>query len=98
LFEEFTKAFNQADIVVVTDIYAASEQPIPGVSAEALAHALRVHGHQHVHYVPDKTKIAEYLAPIVESGDAVIAQGAGDINKILRDLNGLLGGTEEALV
>ncbi len=95
LFEHFVTSFNQADIVIVTDIYSAGEAPIPGVSAELLAQALREHGHQRVHYVPDKTQIPQVLANIVAEGDVVIAQGAGDINKYVRELYGLLGGKED---
>ncbi|MBI5535291.1 MAG: UDP-N-acetylmuramate--L-alanine ligase [Deltaproteobacteria bacterium] len=86
LFAEFTAAFNQADIVVVTDIYPAGEAPIPGITAEALAQALREHGHQHVHYVPGKTSVPDALEQIVRPGDVVIAQGAGDINKSVHEL------------
>jgi UDP-N-acetylmuramate--alanine ligase len=95
LLHEFTAAFNQADVVVVTDIYAAGEQPIPGVSAEALAQALREHGHQHVLYVPDKTHLPQTLLDIVRPGDVVIAQGAGDINRAVRELAALLGPSRE---
>ncbi len=95
LFDEFVRSFNLADIVVVTDIYAASEVPIAGVSAEILARALRDHGHQHVHYVPDKSQVAAYLESIVKPGDIVIAQGAGDINKCVRELFVRLGGEKE---
>ncbi len=87
LFREFTAAFNQADVVVVTEIYAAGEAPIPGISGESLAQALREHGHQHVHFVGDKNEIANVLENIVRPGDVVIAQGAGDINKSVRELH-----------
>lgn len=96
LFEEFVSAFNLADVVIVTDIYAAGESPIPGISAQALAQALREHGHQRVHYVADKEQIPEFLANIVSPGDVVIAQGAGDINKAVRTLYLMLGGSEGA--
>jgi UDP-N-acetylmuramate--alanine ligase len=94
LFEHFVTSFNEADIVLVTDIYPAGETPIAGVSAELLAQALREHGHQRVHYVADKTQIPQVLASIVAEGDVVIAQGAGDINKYVRELYVLLGGEE----
>src|SRR5437899_10523274 len=50
LWGEFCRAFNQADVLVLTDIYAASEAPIPGVTSEALANAIRNAGHKNVHY------------------------------------------------
>ena len=90
LFEQFVTSFNLADIVVVTDIYPAGETPIPGVSGELMARALREHGHQRVHYVQDKDELPSFLHKIVMSGDVVIALGAGDINKSVRDLRALL--------
>jgi UDP-N-acetylmuramate--alanine ligase len=86
LFHEFTRAFNQADVLVITDVYAAGEEPIEGVSSETLAQAVREHGHHAVQHVPDKTKVADALMAIIEPGDIVIALGAGDINKSVREL------------
>lgn len=86
LFEQFVTSFNLADIVVVTDIYPAGEAPIAGVSAELLAKALKEHGHQRVHYVGDKEELPDFLHKMVMDGDVVIAQGAGDINKSIREL------------
>ncbi|MBK9000087.1 MAG: UDP-N-acetylmuramate--L-alanine ligase [Myxococcales bacterium] len=83
LFDEFTRAFNVADSVIIADIYAAGEKPIAGVSAESLVEAIRKHGHHAVRHVGDKAAIAETLAAEAQPGDAVIALGAGDINKIL---------------
>ena len=95
LFEQFVTSFNLADIVVVTDVYAAGESPIPGVSAESLANALREHGHQRVHYVADKGDLPVFLQKMVQPGDVVIAQGAGDINKVVRELGERLAGDAE---
>ncbi len=83
LFDEFTRAFNEADSVFVTDIYAAGEKPIEGVTAEALAEAIRQHGHQNVRYEGDRAVLSSKIAAEARPGDVVIALGAGDINKIL---------------
>jgi UDP-N-acetylmuramate--alanine ligase len=91
LFDEFTRAFNKADVLLVTDVYAAGEAPIEGATGEALADAIRAHGHRAVTYVRDKKRVASALADIVEPGDLVIALGAGDINASARELLGLLG-------
>jgi UDP-N-acetylmuramate--alanine ligase len=91
LFDEFTRAFNKADVLLVTDVYAAGESPIEGATGEALADAIRAHGHRAVTYVRDKKRVATALADIVEPGDLVIALGAGDINASARELVGLLG-------
>ncbi len=86
LFDEFTRAFNKADVLVVTDVYAAGEAPIEGATGEALADAIRAHGHHAVTFVKDKKQVADALQEIVEPGDLVIALGAGDINASARDL------------
>jgi UDP-N-acetylmuramate--alanine ligase len=92
LFDEFTRAFNKADVVVVTEVYPAGEKPIAGATGEALAEAIRAHGHHAVSFVPDKKKVGRALLDIVEPGDIVIALGAGDINASGRELLQLLSG------
>jgi UDP-N-acetylmuramate--alanine ligase len=83
LFEEFTRAFNTADVVFLTDIYAAGERPIAGVTSERLSDAIRAHGHHQVSYVSDRAELSNKIARLVQPGDAVIALGAGDINRVL---------------
>ncbi len=83
LFDEFTRAFNNADTLFLVDIYAAGEKPIPGVSAERLARGIAEHGHHAVRHVTDRAALPGEIARIAEPGDVVIALGAGDINKIL---------------
>ena len=85
-FDDFSRAFNEADVLFLTDIYAAGEAPIPGVSAETLATSITEHGHHRVEYVGDKHEAARRLAKEAKPGDVVIALGAGDINKILDDV------------
>jgi UDP-N-acetylmuramate--alanine ligase len=86
LFHEFTRAFNLADVLVITDVYAAGEAPIAGATGERLAEAIRRHGHRHVVYEPDKHKIADRIEALLQPGDMVIALGAGDINQSVRTL------------
>ena len=86
LFEEFTRAFNGADVLVVTDVYPAGEKPIEGASGEALAAAVHAHGHHSVRYVRGREHVKDALLEIVEPGDLVIALGAGDINASAREL------------
>jgi len=86
LFDGFSRAFNKADVVIVTDIYAAGEAPIPGITAGHLAQSIREHGHHDVTYVPDKRAVVDELQRRVERGDVVIALGAGDINASVREL------------
>ncbi len=86
LWSEFLRAFNKADVLVVTEVYPAGEAPIPGANGDALAQGIRAHGHHAVRYVPDKKKVIDALLEIVEPGDLVIALGAGDINASAREL------------
>ena len=86
LFHDFTRCFNQCDVLVVTDVYAAGEAPIPGASSERLVQAIREHGHHDARYIADKAELPEALEKIVRPGDIVIAQGAGDINQAVRNL------------
>ena len=79
LFEEFVTAFYDADLLVVTDIYAASEKPIEGVTAEALANGIRMHGQKEVTFIADREAIPDHLATIVQPGDIVLTLGAGNI-------------------
>jgi UDP-N-acetylmuramate--alanine ligase len=90
LFDEFTRAFNEADRLVLLDIYAAGEAPIEGVSSERLARAIKNHGHHAVSYEPDRGKIARILADEARPGDCVIALGAGDVNRLLRDVQAII--------
>lgn len=82
LLKQFTTCFNQADLVVLTDIYPAGEKPIPGVSAEKILQGLQEHGHRGVVYVPESDKIVPSLLQMVEPGDLVLTLGAGDIYKV----------------
>jgi len=82
LFREFLEAFTEADLLILTDIYPASEDPIEGVTAEALCEGIRSFTSQEVRYLPDFKDISDYLLSIVGPGDVVITQGAGSINQV----------------
>jgi UDP-N-acetylmuramate--alanine ligase len=86
LFDAFTRAFNGADVVLVTDIYPAGEKPIDGVSSRSLAAAIARRGHHGASYVADKQAAAARLIELAEPGDLVMALGAGDINQILPEI------------
>ncbi len=79
LFDEFVTAFYDADLLVLTDVYAAGEQPIEGATAERLTAELQRHGQKNVSYVAERELIPEYLAGVVREGDIVITLGAGNI-------------------
>jgi UDP-N-acetylmuramate--alanine ligase len=82
LFEEFVTAFYDADVLVITDIYPASEAPIEGVTSQVLAEAVRRHGQKDVTYVADRQEIPLHLKGMVKSGDIVLTLGAGNIWQI----------------
>jgi UDP-N-acetylmuramate--alanine ligase len=82
LLTEFFTAFNQADKLLVMDIYAAGEKPLPGVSGQALYEGIKQYGHKDVTYVPDRTKIVDQLVATLRKGDLLITLGAGDVWKL----------------
>jgi UDP-N-acetylmuramate--alanine ligase len=81
LMDEFQGAFNDADIVYVAPVYAAGEEPIEGVDAEALVEGLKQRGHRAVKAVADLDDLCLNLRDIAARGDMVICLGAGDITK-----------------
>jgi UDP-N-acetylmuramate--alanine ligase len=91
LWEEFCRAFNQADILVVTEIYAAGESPIEGISGERLAAAISAAGHKNVVYTSTMQAGMEYMLREARPSDAVLTIGAGSINRVLDQLAMLLG-------
>jgi UDP-N-acetylmuramate--alanine ligase len=91
LWDDFCRAFNQADLLVLTDIYAASETPIRGVTAGLLAEAVRAAGHKNVIYCSTQQESIECLLREARPGDAVLAIGAGNVNRALGELSLLLG-------
>jgi UDP-N-acetylmuramate--alanine ligase len=82
LFHEFTKAFEKADILILNDIYPASEEPIAGINSAALCEAIKKTGQVHVEYIPNAEDIIEYLLKTVKAKDTVATIGAGSIYKI----------------
>ena len=91
LWAEFTRAFNQADILVLTDIYAASELPIPGITSEALAAAIREAGHKNVYYIRSIQDSIGFLLKNARPGDAILTVGAGSVSRASNELMVLLG-------
>jgi UDP-N-acetylmuramate--alanine ligase len=92
LMDEFARAFHQADSVYVLDIYAASEQPIEGVTAAGLAERIRAFGHRNAHYASTMEQGIEAVARAAAPGDAILTLGAGSVyqsgEKILQRLGG----------
>lgn len=82
LFDELTRAFNRADRVLVTDVYAAGEAPIEGATADALVKSVRAHGHRAVTHVTDLDAALAKVEEEAEPGDIVITLGAGSITSL----------------
>ena len=82
LLRDFSTAFYQADVVIVTEVYAAGEPVIPGVSGRQIAEGALEHGHRNVTFVKDKEAVPDLLLPVLRPGDLVITMGAGDIWQI----------------
>ena len=91
LHAEFATAFNDADVLLVTDVYAAGEEPLPGVSAAGLVEAVRACGHRDAAFVP-RAGLAAAARARLQPGDLVLTLGAGDVTHVGPELLGLLGG------
>ncbi len=82
LHEEFARAFYDAEVVLLSDIYAASEDPIPGVTSQVLAEEMERFGHRGVRYIGAVERGAEELKAVVQPNDLVLTLGAGSVWKI----------------
>jgi UDP-N-acetylmuramate--alanine ligase len=81
LFEQFCTCFNDADVVIVANVYPAGEAPILGVDRDALVQGLRTHGHRNVIALDGPEKLAPLIAGIARPGDYVLCLGAGSITQ-----------------
>lgn len=79
LFDDFVTAFRRADVLILTDIYAASEQPIEGVTSEKLLEVIKLHGQRHAHFIPELVQQPQALLPLLQEGDLLLTLGAGNI-------------------
>ena len=82
LMDEFALCFNNADVLFVSDIYAASEQPIEGITAEVLTENIKKYGHKNVRYIGEIENAAGQIAGELQAGDLVITLGAGSITRL----------------
>ena len=90
LFEDFCTCFNDADAVLVADVYAAGEQPIDGINRDALVKGLRERGHRTVMPLVDPDLLPEIVNDLANEGDLVVFLGAGNITQWANDLPGKL--------
>ena len=93
LWDDFCRAFNDADILVITEIYAASEQPIENITGERLAEAISAAGHKNVVFTSTMQAGVEFMLREARHGDAILTIGAGSVGRVLDQLAMLLGTT-----
>ena len=86
LFDEFCRSFNEADQVIILDVYAAGEKPIDNFESINLESGLTNYGHKNVLYVKDKKLLAKKLIKLIQPNDLIICLGAGSITKIANNL------------
>jgi len=90
LFDDFCTCFNDADMVVVADVYAAGEPPIEGIDRDALVAGMRARGHRHVEALSDPKDLAALVHGLARTGDFVVCLGAGSITNWAQSLPGAL--------
>jgi UDP-N-acetylmuramate--alanine ligase len=96
LFDSFAACFNDADTVIVADVYPAGEAPIEGVDKAALTTAIAAHGHRHAMMLPSPEKLAPMVHSLAHAGDYVICLGAGSITQWAYALPGELAALDKA--
>ena len=82
LYEDFARSFLISDVLLVTDVYPAREEPLAGVTGELITNMAKSMGHENVYWVEDKKRLVAAMKALVEPGDLVITMGAGDIWRI----------------
>jgi UDP-N-acetylmuramate--alanine ligase len=90
LMEDFARCFNNADVLYLLDIYAASEPPIENVTAEILTEKIKEFGHKNVAYIGEIETAAVKVAENLQAGDLVITLGAGSITRLSDEISGIL--------
>ena len=80
--DDFVVAFNNADVLFLLDIYAASENPIEGITAEVLANNIKKFGHKNVSYIGDIETATDKVCEVLQPGDLVITLGAGSVTRL----------------
>ncbi len=86
LMKRFATAFNQSDVLILTEVYPAGEDPLPGVTGRALFEEVSQLGHRDVHFEPGQAGIPGLVASLVQPQDIIMIMGAGNINRIVPDI------------
>ncbi|HXH10433.1 MAG TPA: UDP-N-acetylmuramate--L-alanine ligase [Alphaproteobacteria bacterium] len=96
LWQEFCPPLLRTDILLLTEIYAAGEPPLPGVSGAMIHEGVRALGHPRAIFIPRKEELASHLLGLIEAGDVVLTLGAGDVWKVGEQVLAALGKGEAA--
>lgn len=96
LFDDFSTCFNDADTVMIAPVYTAGEDPIEGVTSEALVSKIKTAGHRDARYLEDPEQLPEIIKGLAQEGDFVVFLGAGNITQWAYALPKQLGGTSAA--
>ncbi|RUO62483.1 UDP-N-acetylmuramate--L-alanine ligase [Pseudidiomarina insulisalsae] len=88
LYDEFVSVLSEVDVLLLLDVYSAGEAPVQGADSRALSKSLRMRGKVEPIYVGDRGELMQVLADILQPNDMLLAQGAGNIGAIAKDLAG----------
>ncbi len=83
LMKKFATSFNQADVLIITEIYPAGENPIPDISGEKLYQEIQKYGHKNIHFEPELKKISELVSELALPEDMILVLGAGSISETI---------------
>lgn len=86
LYDDFANVLEQVDVLLMLDVYSAGEKPIAGADGRALCRTIRSRGKIDPIFVSDSTTLPSVLANVLQDGDLVLTQGAGDIGKVAKQL------------
>jgi len=86
LLDKFATSFNQADVLVISEVYPAGEKPLPGISGQKLYEEIQELGHKNIHFVPEIENIADLIEEMACRDDMVIVMGPGSIYKVIPDI------------
>jgi UDP-N-acetylmuramate--alanine ligase len=86
LYDDFANVLEQVDVLIMLDVYSAGEKPIAGADGRALCRTIRSRGKLDPIFVPDSKALPSVLANVLQDGDLVLTQGAGDVGKVAKQL------------